>query len=101
MKTFDEAMETARDRRPFSNNTEWEVWSFTRCEDCFHESTCPLILVSLNGKTPEEWALDGDELGDCSEFELAADPEDPGVPPVVTVNVPLLSGQLDLFGGEA
>lgn len=102
MKTFDEAMATAIDRRPFSNNTEWEVWSYNHCDDCFHVETCPLILVALHGKTPVEWPRDEDgELGDCSEFVLAADPEEPVEPLVVPEPVPVLPGQLDLLGGAA
>lgn len=101
MKTFDEAMEAARDRRPFSNNSEWEVWSYHHCDDCRNEPTCPLVLVALNGKTPQEWAVDAEgELGDCAEFEFTGDPEDPGDPPPAAPDpVPVADGQLDLFGG--
>lgn len=103
MKPFAELMAAASDRKPFSNHTEWEVWSYNHCDDCYEEPTCELILVALFGKTPKEWAVKEDGwTGDCSEFEpipYATDdePEEPAGRPIETVHV--LDGQLDIFGG--
>lgn len=107
MRTVAEIEADATDRRPFANHTEYEVWRVDRCDDCYEEPTCKLILVALNGHTPKEWKVVDGEVGDCSEFEpiqYATDdePEDPDVEfgrRIETVHIPVLDGQLDLFGG--
>lgn len=104
MRTVAEITADATDRRPFSNSTEWEVWSYNHCEDCHEEPTCKLILVALNGQTPKEWKVDADgTTGDCSEFEPIpyATDDEPEERPVETVHIPVLDGQLDLFGGDS
>ena len=87
MRTYEEAYEAARDRRPFANGTEGQSWMgnwcYTPCmRDVLYQRDinpqgCPLIMVALMDRTPSEW-LDGprDEqgrysLGDqyhCMEF---------------------------------
>lgn len=59
----------ARNERAFSNNTDWEIWSYNWCEnDCVHDDAyqrdqtnegCPIVLAALLGRTPREW-LPGD-----------------------------------------
>lgn len=53
--TFDEEMERARPRVPFSNGFEFESWSSIWCDECVHEGTCPLLLVMLHEVTPGPW----------------------------------------------
>jgi len=121
VKTDAEIDAAAIDKRPFSNGTEGYAWMANWCDDCGHndeetEKWCPILSVALLGKTPAEcveqpWQQvagrpEGETapvLGgtyECTEFELAADPEDPGDPPPVAPEpVPVADGQLELFGG--
>ncbi|ASU81530.1 hypothetical protein CDO52_00865 [Nocardiopsis gilva YIM 90087] len=72
---YDDAYARARERAPFANGTEGYAWIGQWCGSCVHDREgramtgpgCPLILVSLMGRTPAEW-LDGprDEQGLCS-----------------------------------
>lgn len=107
MRTESEILADARDRRPFSNHTEYEVWRVDRCDDCYLEPSCPLLLVALLGKTPQEWAVVDGQTGCCSQFEpipYATDDEpeeEPAGRHVETLHVPVLEGQLDMFGGAA
>lgn len=68
MRSYEEYEKTARDGAAFSNGTEWEIWSFNVCmggtnperrcvNDDFADDGegCPLILLSMVGKTPAEW----------------------------------------------
>lgn len=60
---YDRLYEEARDERPFSNGTEGYGWLAANCGTCIHDKEqreeltggCPLILVSLMGKTPIQW----------------------------------------------
>lgn len=79
--------------RPFSNGTEWEIWSAKVCgagEGCIHDSTygqptehpldteanCPLITLALMETWPHEWKVrtvtyaggSYETPGECSEF---------------------------------
>ena len=107
------------DRSPFSNGTQWEIWSANVCgagEGCIHDSTfgqsdeelgaevnCPLITLSLMQVWPKEWevrkvpftTVDGGESfyetpGACTEFRDDLPAEQPD--PVIAV---------DLFGTYA
>jgi hypothetical protein len=73
MRTHEEILAGARDRRPFSNGTEGYGWQANWCDRCLvdapfrnglNKSGCPLLLVALSDMTPAEW-LDGprDEEG--------------------------------------
>lgn len=68
MKSFEDYEAAAREGPPFSNGTEWELWSFNACmgagndsRRCVHDDDaddgrgCPLILLAMIGKTPAEW----------------------------------------------
>lgn len=68
MKPYKEYEKTAKDEPPFSNGTEWEIWSYNVCmggtnheRRCVNDdgadegNGCPLILLSMIGKTPAEW----------------------------------------------
>ncbi len=108
--TYDEAYAKARDRRPFSNGTEGYGWLDANCGSCVHDKAarygdegngCPLILVSILGRTPAEW-LDGprDEQGRYSiEGQYTCvyrrDENDPG--PDEPTPVPDIPGQEELF----
>lgn len=113
MRTQAEIDAAATDRVPFSNGTAGEIWMSRWCEECANDSPelvdkgegCPLLLVALLGKTPKEWPVNptgGDYT--CDEFVQA--PEWPGddepdvefARRIETVNIPVLDGQMDLFG---
>lgn len=80
MRTFQEAYAAAVDEPAFSNGTEGECWMDNWCYRCRNDSPklvdqgkgCPLILVSLSGRTPSEWIEQNPlSLGDryhCIEF---------------------------------
>ncbi|WP_405137473.1 hypothetical protein [Nocardia sp. NBC_01388] len=68
MKPYEEYEKTATDGRAFSCGTDWEVWQYAVClgngrmdRRCVNDdgiddgNGCPLILLSLNDKTPVEW----------------------------------------------
>lgn len=107
MRTYDEAFEAARDGSPFSNHTEWEVWSYNWCERCLNDSPelvdkgkgCPLIMVALMRRTPSEWLeQDGFSLGDqyhCVEFRDEDGPGDTEPKPI-----PDPPGQLTMWPRE-
>lgn len=86
MKTYDEYERTARDGRPFSNSTEWEVFQFDVCmgqghtkRRCVNDDSaddgdgCPLILLFLDERWPAEWV--GARYGPtrCTEKTTAAE----------------------------
>jgi hypothetical protein len=106
VRTYDEIAASARDERPFSNGTEWEIWAANWCWACHNPvevawrryqegkrktapkdfpGGCPLIGCALNGKTPTEW-LDQRKEGEpypldrfhCIEFR---GPDDGGGDP--------------------
>lgn len=71
----------ARDGSPFSNSTEWEIWSSQLCDRCKvdapardrgdYANGCPLILIALGGKTPAEWLEQAELVPDrfhCVEY---------------------------------
>lgn len=123
MRTEDEIRADATEERPFSNHSEFDIWADNHCYECQNdraeeEAYCPILGVAmLHGVTPREWTTReeqwqiGDKSGsvtvvdDCTEFEqrtrFPGDPEEPDERPVETVHVPVLDGQLDLFGGVA
>ena len=119
MRTYDEAMAAASDKRPFSNGTEGYAWTDSWCDRCVNdrgardgtdERGCPLLMVALMGKTPAEWIEQpwqqikgrpagetAPTLGDtyhCTEFRDedngGGDEPEPGPPPVHP-------GQVDMF----
>lgn len=64
MRSYEEIEKDARDKVPFSNGTLGAMWMANWCDRCLvdapyrnglNPSGCPLILVSLIGKTPAEW----------------------------------------------
>jgi hypothetical protein len=76
---YKDAEAQAADRPAFSNGTEGYAWMANWCDRCVHEADpdtnggCPLLLVSMLGKTPAQWTeVDRRSLGSqytCSEFE--------------------------------
>lgn len=76
MRPYEEIEAGARPQRPFSNHTEWEIWSARWCERCANDTPakvdrdegCPLILVALMGKTPAEWLEQDVHVYQCIEF---------------------------------
>lgn len=87
--------DNARDERPFSNGTDWEIWQYNNCETCIHDKDyrenvsdegCPLATVALCfGRTPREWIPGPDEY--CGDKYICAyyrheDDEDPDPKPV-------------------
>ncbi|MCC3311489.1 hypothetical protein [Nocardia africana] len=87
MRSFEEYDATARDERPFSNSTEWEIWYFSVCcgggnperayvDDAEAErdpaAGCPLIALSALGRRPTEW-VGGHGRYRCREKTLPAD----------------------------
>jgi hypothetical protein len=106
MRTYDEALQVARDRAPFANGTEGEAWMGNYCHQCRHDDGadgCPLLFVALMGSTPLEWTPNRpDSLGHqytCTEFQARAGEATPLVPPgagevsVVSVVWPTDRGQ--------
>jgi hypothetical protein len=73
MRPFDELLSRSREGKAFSNNTDWERWSWRFCERCRNDvnEDCPLILISMfHDLTPAEWVEDGEHHNyDCTEFE--------------------------------
>lgn len=68
MKPYGDYARTAAEGAPFSNSTERECWQFSVCmgggvagrrcvndDDVDDANGCPLIQLSLHGKTPAEW----------------------------------------------
>lgn len=121
MRTPDEIDAAATEGSPFSNGSEGYAWMDRWCDECANndeetEKWCPILSVALLGKTPAEWsekpwqqikgAPEGEVapvLGDtyhCSEFVQApeADPDVEFARRIETVNIPVLDGQMDLFG---
>lgn len=103
MRTYQEIMTDARDVRPFSNGTHWEIWAANWCwKPCMNSAEanwqryeagegpepedfpggCPLILAAMMGKTPLEWLEQPDDGYQtdyhCIEFR---DEEDGGGEP--------------------
>lgn len=121
MRTEEEIRADARPRSPFSNHTEFDLWAEDRCHVCENDRAeeevyCPILGVAIaGGVTPAEWTTRqhawqiGDASGsvevvdDCTAFvertHFPGDPEEPEERPVETVHIPVLDGQLDLFGG--
>jgi len=73
MPSYDDAVWRAADRPAFSNGFEGDAWIGRWCCRCQHEEDCPLILVSMMGRTPAEWQeQDRSDLGNqyrCTMFE--------------------------------
>jgi hypothetical protein len=64
LPTYDQAWETASEGSPFSNSDDGLAWLEANCQRCVNdkparegreENGCPLIFVSLCGRTPTEW----------------------------------------------
>lgn len=86
MKSYEEYEKTAKPGAPFSCGTEWEIWSYNVCmggnhplhRRCVNDdgadegNGCPLILLSMIGKTPAEW-IGPDGRYRCTEKTLPAD----------------------------
>jgi hypothetical protein len=102
MRSYDEIYETARDIPPFSNGTEWELWSVNWCFAPCHNPVevawqryeegkrktvpkdfpggCPLIQCAMMGRTPTEWLEQPDGYPrdyHCLEFRGPDDGDDP------------------------
>lgn len=81
MKTYGEYERTATDGAPFSSETDRLTWSFSVCSGggvssnrCVLDAAvdagdgCPLIRLSLDRKTPVEWAgTNGTVIYRCTE----------------------------------
>lgn len=114
MRTEDEIQADAADESPFSNGTEYEIWSDGYCGRCVHDNPgrnqfCPILGVAILGSWPTEWtrATHTWEIGDksgsyevvdtCTEFEerrrggRGGDGPPKPKPPVVECD-----GQLDI-----
>jgi hypothetical protein len=110
MDDFETLFARAKDERAFSNGTEGYGWVDAHCSYCIHDQSarvgdgtegCPLILVSLLGRTPAEW-LPGDpykpdgfsipEQYQCVMFRHEDDGGDPEPKPI-----PTPPGQGELF----
>ena len=94
LPTYEQAWETAREERPFSNGTEGYAWLDNWCGRCVHDKParegddangCPLVLVSLFGRTPIEWLPQDREglirLGDSYHCMLFRDEDEGGGDP--------------------
>ncbi len=56
--SFDEENERSDPHAPFANGYEGESWMSLWCEDgCANYKDCPLILVALLGRTPQQWEI--------------------------------------------
>ncbi|MFD6113655.1 hypothetical protein ACFWG0_26580 [Streptomyces yangpuensis] len=103
---YDRLYEEARDEPAFSNGDEGYSWIDANCSTCIHDKEqrdsmsggCPLILISLMGRTPIQW-LDQKQEGrlysrqgqyQCIEYRH----EDDG--PVEPQPIPDPPGQLTL-----
>lgn len=105
------AYERAREGSPFSNHTEWEIWSANWCENCRNDGMgvgkdtpqCELITVAVcYGRTPLEWLTaspDGNVPGEyhCINFRSRDNPPDWGREPRPIPDPP---GQETLFDRE-
>lgn len=105
MREYEQIMADADDRPAFSNGTMGHLWMGQWCANCRHDSEelvdagegCPLIMISLMGKTPAEWTTPtphGRNLGNytCTEYEPEEDDDEPPPPDVEPI-----PGQFDLF----
>jgi hypothetical protein len=94
MDDVDTIYANAREGRPFSNGTDWEIWSYNNCENgCVHDAAyqrgetnegCPLVLVAMLDRTPREWIPGPDEYcGDkyACVFYRHEDEDDPDATP--------------------
>lgn len=78
--SFDDELDRAIQKVPFSNGFEFDSWSSIWCDECVHYEDCPLLLVILHEKTPEPWddvrpsALNRYH---CREFERKDDGQAP------------------------
>ncbi|TDB86468.1 hypothetical protein E1264_17880 [Actinomadura sp. KC216] len=113
LPTYEQAWESARDERPFSNGTEGYAWLDNWCGRCINDKPardgrddegCPLILVSLMGRTPIEWIEKRDpesglvRLGDSYHCMYFRDEDDGGDPEPTPIPDP--PGQLTLTPRE-
>lgn len=112
LPTYSEAWAAARPEPAFSNNgTEGMAWCCTWCARCVHDkgartgadpAGCPLIGVSLMGRTPAEWldqTRDGTvALGNSYQCLYFRDENDPG--PDEPTPIPDPPGQLTLLPRE-
>jgi hypothetical protein len=57
MKTYEEILNDSEDRMPFSNADAGYAWMEQWCErgPCVHEPDCPLLLLAMENRTPQEW----------------------------------------------
>lgn len=111
MRTHDEIYANAREGSPFSNSTSGEMWMGEWCYRCTIDGPfqrdetpegCPLILVALLDKTPNEWTETAPQVYTCSEFVEDtggdADTHEGPATPRLPQPLPVMPGQLDLFG---
>jgi hypothetical protein len=87
MRTPAEIDADAKEGSPFSNSTDWDIWSHNWCERCIHdrparqddyENACYLILVAMTNRTPIEFLPQPfPERWHCIEFRDEDDDEGP------------------------
>jgi hypothetical protein len=80
MRTYEAALAASRDDPPFSNSTEGYAWTDRWCDTCVHEAGirdgtdptgCPLLLLSIIGRTPIEWTRQRGEDGGLPRLDDA------------------------------
>jgi hypothetical protein len=107
LPTVDDAYNAARDEPPFSNADEGYPWLDRWCGRCIHDRParegregdgCPLVLVSLVGRTPAEWLRQPADSPDRYHCVMFRDERDPG--PDEPRPVPDPPGQAVLFDRE-
>lgn len=80
--SFDDELERAREKVPFSNGFEYDSWSSIWCDECVHFEDCPLLLVIMHEKTPAAWedvAPHALNRYHCHEFTQESAVEEPQV----------------------
>lgn len=91
------SFDDAKDEPPFSNGTEWEMWSANWChKPCQNDKNedCPLVMTALLGKTPVEWLPQPPERypSDAYHCVLFRGPDDPGDEPKPLPEPPDMDG---------
>ena len=113
MRSAEEIQADAAGDKPFSNQTEYDIWADRYCYECVNDNAdtnlfCPILTVALLGSWPKEWTRervpwtdrDGVEhayerVDTCTEFEERRDDGGGGEPEPEPV--PDCEGQLDII----
>lgn len=73
MQSLDDEFDRAISKQPFANGFEGDSWTAAWCYSCKLESTCPLIMIAVLGRTPVQWEeVNPGGLSDryrCSEYD--------------------------------